>query len=452
MSTSAPIGRLLIDAGALQPGDIDTILSHQANFGGRFCSLALQLGLADEATLVKALSRQLSVPGTVVSAMRPVPADASPVAEELARRLGVLPVRLFRRTLTVIMRDPTDRAALNELRFCTDRVIRPLVGLVDPLMAAIEVHFCAPGQATDPPAAIEPSAAMVRLGPALHPRDLARRPSAPRPPTTPVVRPVAGGLLPAIPPAEERVVVLTADTDPAANAVYGEVFDASRFRLIQRQSASRLIEEIRRHRPALVILDLGLGGGRPLEICRRLKADDPAGGAAVILVSRHHRGWQIRADLRAQVGADDFVEKPFDVRAFRTRVSRLLDTPQPRSAPAEATVALNQGLAALQQSTLADAELHLERSAALDPLAARPHYYLGRLHLELERPQAAIEALARAVQLDGTFFPAIRALAVLYERQGFIHKAIETWQMALSASPDADTRAAIRSRVIELLA
>lgn len=451
MSAPTPIGRLLVTAGLLQPTDIDAILSHQANYGGRFCSLALQLGLADEASLVKALSRQLSVPGTVVSAISPVAAEESPVNEELARRLGVLPVRVFRRTLTVIMRDPTDRAALNELRFCTDRVIRPLVGLNDPLMAAIEVHFCAPGSVTEPPLRVEPASAMIEIGSAVDPRDLVARPPRASESGPPAVRPIAGGVLPAIPSVDARTTVLTADIDTAANAVYREVFDPSRYRLVRRRSAVGLVGEIRRHRPALVILDLGLDGGRPLDVCRRLKADDATRQIAVVLVSRHHRGWQLRADLRGQVGADEFVEKPFDVQALRARVGRLLAEPAPDTESAEAAAALNRGLAALQHGALAEAAAHFEHSVDRDPLAARPHYYLGILNIRLERPQAAVDALARAVCLDGTYYPAIRTLALLYEQQGFIQKAIETWQMALGASPDIDTRTTIRSRLIELL-
>ena len=72
--------------------------------------------------------------------------------------------------------------------------------------------------------------------------------------------------------------------------------------------------------PDLVILDLGLPGLPGLDLLRRLRAERP-GLPAIILTAR---GEEIDRVLGLELGADDYVTKPFSARELAARVRAVL--------------------------------------------------------------------------------------------------------------------------------
>jgi DNA-binding response OmpR family regulator len=74
--------------------------------------------------------------------------------------------------------------------------------------------------------------------------------------------------------------------------------------------------------PRLVVLDIGLPGGIDgLEVCRRLRAAD-GGGVPVLLLTA--RDGEIDRVLGLELGADDYVTKPFSPRELVARVKAIL--------------------------------------------------------------------------------------------------------------------------------
>jgi protein-tyrosine kinase len=57
-----PVGQLLCQSRGLQPGDVERILRHQQQHGGRFGEIAIALGLATEQDILEVLSRQFDFP------------------------------------------------------------------------------------------------------------------------------------------------------------------------------------------------------------------------------------------------------------------------------------------------------------------------------------------------------------------------------------------------------
>lgn len=82
------------------------------------------------------------------------------------------------------------------------------------------------------------------------------------------------------------------------------------------------LEGCRRHRPALVLLDLMLPGMDGLEVCRRLRADPEAGDCKIILLTA--RGDEASKIEALRHGADDFLTKPFSTTEVITRIDNLL--------------------------------------------------------------------------------------------------------------------------------
>ena len=74
--------------------------------------------------------------------------------------------------------------------------------------------------------------------------------------------------------------------------------------------------------PALVILDVGLPDGNGLDFCRELRASAAHAGLPVLMLSAH--GEEIDRVLGLELGADDYVTKPFSHRELVARIRAVL--------------------------------------------------------------------------------------------------------------------------------
>ncbi len=83
-----------------------------------------------------------------------------------------------------------------------------------------------------------------------------------------------------------------------------------------------VMELIRTFSPDLVILDLMLPGVDGLEICRRLKQDSGLRSIPVIILTA--RGEEIDRIVGLELGADDYVVKPFSPRELILRIKAIL--------------------------------------------------------------------------------------------------------------------------------
>jgi DNA-binding response OmpR family regulator len=89
-------------------------------------------------------------------------------------------------------------------------------------------------------------------------------------------------------------------------------------------------------RPDLMILDLMLPGIDGLEVCREIRRE---GDLPVIMLTAKDE--EIDRVVGLELGADDYVVKPFSVRELMARVKSVLRRAQPR--PAESTQVLQVG-------------------------------------------------------------------------------------------------------------
>lgn len=92
------------------------------------------------------------------------------------------------------------------------------------------------------------------------------------------------------------------------------------FRVLQTSSGEQGLEIIRRERPRLVILDVALAGALDgLEVCRQVRA---AGPTPVVMLTA--RDGEIDRVLGLELGADDYVTKPFSPRELVARVKAII--------------------------------------------------------------------------------------------------------------------------------
>ncbi len=88
------------------------------------------------------------------------------------------------------------------------------------------------------------------------------------------------------------------------------------------QRGDSALAGITRHPPGLVLLDLMLPGLDGLEICRRLKRSPETADVPIIMLTA--RGEQTDRVVGLELGADDYVSKPFNPREVILRVKAVL--------------------------------------------------------------------------------------------------------------------------------
>jgi DNA-binding response OmpR family regulator len=76
-------------------------------------------------------------------------------------------------------------------------------------------------------------------------------------------------------------------------------------------------------KPALVLLDVMMPGRDGWEVCRIMKAHPVLGKTVRIIMVTALDDWQDKREA-LQLGADDYVEKPFDLPTLVTTVQRNL--------------------------------------------------------------------------------------------------------------------------------
>ncbi|MDA5279417.1 response regulator transcription factor [Streptomyces sp. Isolate_45] len=118
-------------------------------------------------------------------------------------------------------------------------------------------------------------------------------------------------------------LVLVVDDDPTVSEVVTGYLERAGFTVLRAADGPAALEAADRHRPDLIVLDLMLPGMDGLEVCRRLRAREH-GTRPVPVVMLTARGDEDDRILGLEVGADDYVTKPFSPRELVLRVRSVL--------------------------------------------------------------------------------------------------------------------------------
>ena len=113
--------------------------------------------------------------------------------------------------------------------------------------------------------------------------------------------------------------VLVVDDDPTVSEVVAGYLDRAGFAVDVAADGPTAVAQAASRRPDLVVLDLMLPGMDGLEVCRRIRTAAPL---PVIMLTA--RGDEEDRILGLEVGADDYVTKPFSPRELVLRVESVL--------------------------------------------------------------------------------------------------------------------------------
>lgn len=115
--------------------------------------------------------------------------------------------------------------------------------------------------------------------------------------------------------------VLVVDDEEDIRRLVSFNLDEAGFRVETVDTGLGALETAAKLRPAVLVLDLMLPDVSGTEVCRRLRADADLADAAVLMLTA--RGDEYDRLLGFEVGADDYVVKPFSVRELVMRVKGL---------------------------------------------------------------------------------------------------------------------------------
>jgi DNA-binding response OmpR family regulator len=160
--------------------------------------------------------------------------------------------------------------------------------------------------------------------------------------------------------------ILVVDDEPKIVQLVRDYLERAGFAVSAARDGNEALMRARQERPDLIVLDLGLPELDGLEVTRRLRRD--SGVPIIMLTARHEETDKV---VGLELGADDYVTKPFSPRELEARVRAVLR----------------------RQAAGADADV------------------LRASDLTLDIPRMRTEVSGRAVELTGTEFQLLAALA-----------------------------------------
>jgi DNA-binding response OmpR family regulator len=120
--------------------------------------------------------------------------------------------------------------------------------------------------------------------------------------------------------------VLVVDDDPTVSDVVRRYLEQDGYRVRLAADGLAALAAVAAETPDLVVLDLMLGGIDGLEVCRRLRREHP--DLPVVMLTA--LGEEADRVVGLEVGADDYVTKPFSPRELVLRVRSVLRRTAPK--------------------------------------------------------------------------------------------------------------------------
>jgi DNA-binding response OmpR family regulator len=111
--------------------------------------------------------------------------------------------------------------------------------------------------------------------------------------------------------------VMIVEDEPPIGALLRTYLERAGYRVLWMRSGEDALTELRRHPVGLVLLDIGLPGIDGFEVCRRIGGEVPV----IMLTARDEEPDRVAG---LEVGADDYVTKPFSPRELTARVKAVL--------------------------------------------------------------------------------------------------------------------------------
>lgn len=116
--------------------------------------------------------------------------------------------------------------------------------------------------------------------------------------------------------------ILVVDDEPDALEILGFKLKEAGYTPLFAKDGTRAIAAARDERPALIVLDLMLPEVDGLEVCKILRRDPTTAAIPILMLTA--RAAEMDRVIGLELGADDYVTKPFSPRELVLRIKKLL--------------------------------------------------------------------------------------------------------------------------------
>ncbi len=120
--------------------------------------------------------------------------------------------------------------------------------------------------------------------------------------------------------AREKILVVDDEEDILELVRYN--LSKERYRVSSALSGEIALQKAREERPDLILLDLMLPGLDGLTVCRELKRDPAISSTPIVMLTAKGEDADIVVGL--ELGADDYIVKPFSPRVLQARIKAVL--------------------------------------------------------------------------------------------------------------------------------
>src|SRR5437588_7978025 len=118
---------------------------------------------------------------------------------------------------------------------------------------------------------------------------------------------------------QDSATILLVDDEAAVQKLLTYPLEQEGFRVLQAGDGEEALRRFEAEHVDLVVLDIMLPRLDGLEVCKRLRAT-----SSVPIIMLTARDDELDKVIGLELGADDYITKPFSIREFRSRVRALL--------------------------------------------------------------------------------------------------------------------------------
>jgi len=114
--------------------------------------------------------------------------------------------------------------------------------------------------------------------------------------------------------------IVVVDDDADIGLMIKSILTYHKYKVVAFTSAEQMLLQLNNIQPSLIIMDMLLSGTDGREVCKALKASSVTREIPILMISAHPNA----KETCLAAGANDFLEKPFDMDALVSRSEALM--------------------------------------------------------------------------------------------------------------------------------
>jgi len=142
------LGDLLLNNGVITEDQLNRALRHVEQYGGRLGDALVKLDIITEDKLLAALRYHFNIPAVDLESMTIPPDIIRIVGKEMAKKHRIIPYKIIehsnKKYLLVVMSNPTDLEAINDIQFASGMRVRPVLSKESEILTALKRYYDIP--------------------------------------------------------------------------------------------------------------------------------------------------------------------------------------------------------------------------------------------------------------------------------------------------------------------